>query len=548
MGIELAAAWMGTLSPSELASELEKSFDVLESSAADVPVRHRSLRAAFDGSWRLLDEAQRVVLANLSVFVGTFERSMAKKVAGADTVTMAELVARSLLRRRDDGRFEIHELLRQYAARELAAAGRDDEVREAHARGFTELVEGMHGVLMSAESVEARARLAPDAGNLRAALEWGVTHWSLAKIERLMPAVSALWASSVDPVAGEILPAIERAARERRPAALDAEESVSARHVVAPYAAFALAIVDDNEGAERMATESLAVLDGAGRERDAAICRMVLGINACNRFEDAQAIAPLEAADVGLRKKDDRLLRGEMLTWLGWARLMCDDLDGARDAFELAHDLCTEIGEPLAIAFTQSKLGLLEDAVGQYERALDMHLDAFASFDAAGNRGGVGYALSRASLSTYCLGRHQAALDFALAAYGGFHDLNHHWGLIVVTGRLGYAYLGLDRPLEARRWALHSLELSQDGFRLGQLHALGAVAGAMAQLGDPRGRSILQAVLEDDDMPAMFAIQPEAELDRLGPAPDDTAATEPLDLDAIVKELLREQHPAPVLG
>jgi len=74
------------------------------------------------------------------------------------------------------------------------------------------------------------------------------------------------------------------------------------------------------------------------------------------------------------------------------------------------------------------------------------------------------------------------------------------------------------------------------------------VAGAMAHLGDPRGRSILQAVLEDDDMPAMFAIQPEAELDRLSPTPDDAAATEPLDLDAIVKELLRERHPAPVRG
>ncbi len=547
LGIELAAAWTGTLSASELASELEQSFDVLDTSAADIPLRHRSLRAAFDGSWRLLDERQRAVFANMSVFVGTFDRSVAMTVAAADTPTIAELAARSLLRRREDGRFEIHELLRQYAARELAAAGREDELREAHARAFTRLVESSLDALISAASVETRARLAPDAGNLRAALEWAVTHWSLTEIERLMPAVSALWATSVDPVAGEIMPAIERAARDRRPATLDAGELVAARHVVAPHAAFALAIVDDNAGAEQMASESLAVLDAAGREHDAAICRMVLGINACNRFEDAQAIAPLEAADAVLRKQDDRLMRGEMLTWLGWARLMCDDLDGARDAFELAHDICTELGEPLAIAFTQSKLGLLEDSVGDYERALDLHLDAFSSFDAAGNRGGVGYALSRASLSAYGLGRHQAALDFALAAYAGFHDLNHHWGLIVVTGRLGYAYLGLDQPVEARRWALHSLELSQDGFRLGQLHALGAVAGAMARLGDPRGRPILQAVLDDDDMPGMFAIQGQAELDRLDPGPADETDHAGLDLDAIIRELLREPHPAPVL-
>lgn len=421
-------------------------------------------------------------------------------------------------------------------------------MREAHARAYTELLESRLDVLVSAQSVEARARLAPDAGNLRQALEWGVVHWSLVEIERLMPAVSALWATSVDPVAGETLPVIERAAREKRPAALDAHEPVTARHVVAPHAAFALAIVDDNEGAERMASESLSALDEVGRVHDAAICRMVLGINACNRFEDAQAIAPLEAADAVLRERDDRLMRGELLTWLGWARLMCEDLDGARDAFETAHDLCTELEEPLAIAFTQSKLGLLEDSVGEYERALEMHLEAFASFDGADNAGGVGYALSRASLSSYCLGRPQAALDFALAAYAGFHELNHHWGLILVTARLGYAYLGLDRPVEARRWALHSLGLAQAGFRLGQLHALGAVAGAMAQLGDPRGRSIMEAVIADGDMPAMFAIQPKAELDRLNPAPETATDEEPLDLDAIVKDLLHQRHPAPVLG
>lgn len=547
LGIELAAAWAGTLSAAELAAEIEQSFDVLETRAADVPVRHRSLRAAFDGSWRLLDEHQRAVFAAMSVFVGSFDRSMALTVAGADTVTLSELVARSLLRRRDDGRFEVHELLRQYAAGELTASGAEHEARERHARAFAELLESSLDALVSPASVETRALLAPDAGNLRVALEWAATCWPLAAIERLMPAATALWATSVDPVAGEIMPALERAARERRPQALDADEPVSARYVIAPLAAFALAVVDDNDGAERLASESLAALTAAGREYETAVCHMVLGINACNRFEDAQAIAPLEAADAALRGPDQRLVRGELLTWLGWARLMLDDIDGARNAFELAYDICTELGEPLALAFARSKLGLLEDTAGNYERALEQHLEAFASFDAAGNRGGVGYALSRASLSASCLGRPQAALDFALAAYDGYQDLNHHWGLIVTTGRLAYAYLGLDRPRDARRWALHSLELSQSGFRLGQLHALAAVAGAMARLGDPAGGHILRAVLADEDLPSLFAIQARAELARLGPDRADDDDAEELDLDAIIDELLRERHPAPVL-
>ena len=54
LGIELAAAWASTLPCSEIADEIERNLGFLETSMHDVPERHRSLRAAFDQSWRLL--------------------------------------------------------------------------------------------------------------------------------------------------------------------------------------------------------------------------------------------------------------------------------------------------------------------------------------------------------------------------------------------------------------------------------------------------------------------------------------------------------------
>src|SRR5213075_879532 len=100
----------------------------------DMPERHRSLRAAIDHSWRLLTDEQRSAFSRLSVFRGSFDRSAAVAVTGADLRLLSDLVGKSLLRRPDFGRFELHELLRQYAADQLRVSPDEEaDARERHA-------------------------------------------------------------------------------------------------------------------------------------------------------------------------------------------------------------------------------------------------------------------------------------------------------------------------------------------------------------------------------------------------------------------------------
>jgi predicted ATPase len=61
LGILLAAAWVGVLTPAEIAVEISRSLDFLEIDLRDVPERQRSMRAAFDHSWNLLSERERGV-------------------------------------------------------------------------------------------------------------------------------------------------------------------------------------------------------------------------------------------------------------------------------------------------------------------------------------------------------------------------------------------------------------------------------------------------------------------------------------------------------
>src|SRR5262249_21756921 len=141
LGIELAASWASVLSCPEIADEIEGSIDFLATSMRDVPERHRSLRAAIDQSWRLLTDEQRAAFSRLSVFRGSVDRSSAVVAPAADLRLRSELVAKSLLRRPDFGRFELHELLRQYAAEQLQlSAGEEAGARERHARHYATML------------------------------------------------------------------------------------------------------------------------------------------------------------------------------------------------------------------------------------------------------------------------------------------------------------------------------------------------------------------------------------------------------------------------
>ena len=121
LGLELAAAWTPALPVPDIAEELERGLDTLTARAKDVPDRHRSLKAAFETSWDLLDDPHRDVLRRLAVFRGGFRREAAAEVTGATLPILADLVDRSLLRLAPDGRYDRHPLVHQFCLEKLTA-------------------------------------------------------------------------------------------------------------------------------------------------------------------------------------------------------------------------------------------------------------------------------------------------------------------------------------------------------------------------------------------------------------------------------------------
>lgn len=176
LGIELAASWVGLLSCEEIAREIERNLDFLTVSMHDLPERHRSLRATVDYSWRLLSSEEKLILSRLSVFQGSFRREAAEKICGASLFILSSLKDKSLLRRSDRDRYDLHEYIHQYAALRLAEDSLEEgRLKDQHAIYYARLLSDWEKALKGSNQIDALSEMAHEIGNLRQAWERLIT-------------------------------------------------------------------------------------------------------------------------------------------------------------------------------------------------------------------------------------------------------------------------------------------------------------------------------------------------------------------------------------
>ncbi len=185
LAIVLAAAWSDTLSLREIAQEITRSADFLETTLSDLPERHRNMRAVFDPSWQMLSDEERTVFKTLSVFQGSFSREAGQAVAGASLRVLAALVSKSLLLHEPTGRYAIHELLRQYAADRLQESPVEAEAaQDRHCAYYAELMDRQSTRLRTARQRAAFEEMEADIRNVAAAWRYMVKNARTADIRK----------------------------------------------------------------------------------------------------------------------------------------------------------------------------------------------------------------------------------------------------------------------------------------------------------------------------------------------------------------------------
>jgi predicted ATPase/DNA-binding SARP family transcriptional activator len=125
LALELAAARTTTLSPAEVSNRLADRFSLLERSARTAIPRHRTLEAAIDWSFQLLDEDDRRLLSRLAVFVAGFDQEASQEVCAFPPLAVdgvqagiGRLVEKSLIEpatNTPDRRFRLTESIQAFA-------------------------------------------------------------------------------------------------------------------------------------------------------------------------------------------------------------------------------------------------------------------------------------------------------------------------------------------------------------------------------------------------------------------------------------------------
>jgi predicted ATPase/DNA-binding CsgD family transcriptional regulator len=181
LAIELAAARCPALGPVQLAARL--GHPGLLSGGGARPGRHRSLEALVSWSYDLLDDAERRLLARLSVLRGGFDLEMAERVAGGEPLMpqavaglLASLAGKSLVQVQAGAvvRYWLLETVRQFAAGRLAASGEDTAVHARLLRWALEVARSAEAALPGAEWPRWSDQLSADQANIRAALSWAL--------------------------------------------------------------------------------------------------------------------------------------------------------------------------------------------------------------------------------------------------------------------------------------------------------------------------------------------------------------------------------------
>ncbi|MEJ2352409.1 MAG: BTAD domain-containing putative transcriptional regulator, partial [Anaerolineales bacterium] len=191
LALVLAAGWIEVLSFDEIAAEIAKSLDFLETEMRDVPERQRSVRAVFDYSWKLLTEEQQRAFMKLCVFRGGFTRQAAQAVAGASLRTLLLLVNKSWLQHAVDGHYQIHELLRQYAQEKLS---KDEtawhQARTQHSAYYVNLLVEVEGAMKGPGQEQAFGTIAEEFENIRVAWYWLVEQQQVeSAVQSILPAL-----------------------------------------------------------------------------------------------------------------------------------------------------------------------------------------------------------------------------------------------------------------------------------------------------------------------------------------------------------------------
>ena len=437
LGIELAATWTRLLSCAEIAAEIAHNLDFLENHLADAPAQQRSLRAVFHHSWRLLSAPEQRCLRELALFRSGFTRSAATQVAGATLPLLAALADNSFVRRsapvldldtaragteRDTGsdpgslRYELPEVIRQFAAEQLGLAGEQAHMAARHAAYYMTLLATQRPKLVGVGQSEALHTLRRDIENIRLAWQWSSDHLAEGGLAQLAQSLDTIFhfydmRSWFQEGATVFAQTASQVAHYRAISNHAADVTIVWAKLQARHGWFAFHL--------GRSTESRALLEESLRQlRPLAAGEAVFALNYLGALlrhlgEFAAGQRYVQEALVLAQTHNDPLGASIALNILGQLAFLQGDTVGARAWLRQALTLKRQIGDHWGLTYSLIYLGRVAQGTGDYDGSQKLFQESLLIYQAIGDQQGIAFALQNLADTAYAANQ----LDEAQAHY-----------------------------------------------------------------------------------------------------------------------------------
>ncbi|MBV7332521.1 tetratricopeptide repeat protein [Chloroflexi bacterium TSY] len=449
LGIELATAWLKSLPCERVCQEIERNLDFLTTTMRDLPERHRSMRAVFVSSWQLLSEVEQDILKQLTIFRSGFRAEAAEQVViphnglPIQLTVLASLVEKSLVNLTSEGRYELHELLRQFAAEKLAEGLQEqDATQDRHCEYFTTFLQEREKTIIGNQQKTILDEIKAELENVRAAWSWAVEQGQVDKIDRALKSLYQFyWIRSRFHEGAEAF-----------------NHAVSCLQTLTP---------------DPKSEAILAKLLG----RQGAFCSTL------SRYEQAKELLQrsLDLAD-RLELQSDSVFA---LNYLGDIARDQNEFTKAIKLYQQSLSISTTCGHQAGAAYARYGLGWVPAHLGNYRDAKQNLQESLALYRALGHQDGMAYTLDRLGVVLWQMGRYQEAAQHCRESLTIFKEIGNRFGIAKALSDLGLIAHGFggEKLTEAKLLLEESLAICREtGYQFEvmiQLQLLGRVANDM---------------------------------------------------------------------
>lgn len=460
LGIELAAALIEHNDVAAIAQALTENYTLLAAELMDLSPRHRSISTVLDYSWQLLTADEAQILAQCSIFQGGFNLDAVTTITGASINQLESLVQQSLLRHADGGRFEMHELVRQYAADQLGASPtRQTEVMQRYCAYYVDLLYTNQEQLPDNRLIGAAMR--QELGNIRAT-------WSHASAA----ADTYLLAKGLDGFVrcyemaglykeGEALlrQTVTQLETSRSYAAAPTEEQHLLARLWLEQGLFCLRLGNLHH-AETLYQQAQVVGQQLNDAVLLAYAQLRMSLLMLMRGNYKAALTAGEEAQQWAKQAGLMALQGSILSNIGIAYEYSGDKEQARTALLQALQMTRQYGTKEAEALLLINLGELHQKTGNFAEALHCHQQALFLLRRIDKQHGIALVLHYLGSLLITMGSYIQARTHLEQALGIFRQIGDRYYVELIITRLSNLFYQLELYEKAQTYSEQAIHLA----------------------------------------------------------------------------------------